>query len=271
MDFEQRRAIVEGRPRAEARDAVADRAADADAHRIDAVLQAAVRIERDVRGRKAEVAPALVALAPRCRRQTTDSRAARRPRPRVRRRARRGSRRTTPGGPRPRAAARSRPRSRAASPCSARNAGEPRRWWPKWKSNPMVAPRMPSRPTRMRATNSSARHRGERLVEGEHQRAGEAGRREQAQLRSRVGEAEHRIGRAQHVARMRLERHGDRRGCRARAARAIAASITARWPRCTPSKLPIAATAPRSAATCGASSWTTRKGLVGLAGSVMCG
>ena len=62
MHLEQRRAVVEGRPRAEARDAVADHAADPDAHRIDAVLQPAIRIERDVRGRKAEVAPALVAL-----------------------------------------------------------------------------------------------------------------------------------------------------------------------------------------------------------------
>ena len=60
--------------------------------------------------------------------------------------------------------------------------------------------------------------RGERPVEGEHQRTGQAGGREQAQLGSRIGQAEYRIGRAQHVARMRLERHGDRRGAeRARA------------------------------------------------------
>ena len=38
MHFEQRRAIVERRPRAEARDAVADETADPDTHRIDAVL-----------------------------------------------------------------------------------------------------------------------------------------------------------------------------------------------------------------------------------------
>ena len=43
-------------------------------------------------------------------------------------------------------------------------------------------------------------------------------------------------------------------------ARAIAASITARWPRCTPSKLPIAATAPLQRGQPGASSCTTRNG-----------
>ena len=62
MHLEQRRAVVEGRTRAEACDAVADHAADSDAHRIDPVLQAAVRIEPDVRGRKPEIAAALVAL-----------------------------------------------------------------------------------------------------------------------------------------------------------------------------------------------------------------
>ena len=83
----------------------------------------------------------------------------------------------------------------------------------------MVAPRMPSRPTRMRETKSSALKRGESLVEGEHQCAVEAGRGEQAQLRARVGEAKHRIGRAQHIARVRLERHGDRRAAERRRAR----------------------------------------------------
>jgi len=39
-----------------------DRAVDRDAHRIDAVLQPAVRIERDIRGRKSEIAPALIAF-----------------------------------------------------------------------------------------------------------------------------------------------------------------------------------------------------------------
>ena len=55
------------------------------------------------------------------------------------------------------------------------------------------------------------RQRGERGVEGEHQRAVEAGGGEQAQLRGLIGQAKHRIGRAQQLARMRLERDGDRR------------------------------------------------------------
>ena len=114
MHLEQRRAVVEGRPRAEARDAVADHAADPDAHRIDAVLQAAVRIQprysrSEIRDRARAGRP-----APRCRRRTTDSRAVRRPRPRALRPVRCGSRTKTPGGLRPPAAARSRPRSRAA-------------------------------------------------------------------------------------------------------------------------------------------------------------
>src|SRR6185369_2515612 len=52
------------------------------------------------------------------------------------------------------------------------------------------------------------------------------------------------------------------------AARATAASITARWPRCTPSKLPIAANAPLKRATSGASSRTTMKGSPGLDGAI---
>ncbi len=42
------------------------------------------------------------------------------------------------------------------APCSARKAGEPARFLPKWKSKPMAAPPMPKRPTRMRAMKSSA-------------------------------------------------------------------------------------------------------------------
>ena len=52
-------------------------------------------------------------------------------------------------------------------------------------------------------------------------------------------------------------------------ARARAASITARWPRCTPSKLPIAATAPLNCATRGELSRATTNGLVDLGGVVI--
>src|SRR6185437_10415407 len=60
--FQQRRASVEHRPHAEAGDAVMAFAADANAHRVDAVLETASRIEFDVGGRKAKIAPALVAV-----------------------------------------------------------------------------------------------------------------------------------------------------------------------------------------------------------------
>src|SRR5215471_13432884 len=52
-------------------------------------------------------------------------------------------------------------------------------------------------------------------------------------------------------------------------ARAVAAPITARWPRCTPSKLPIAITPPLNAATAAESSRTTRNGRVEPAGSLL--
>src|SRR5205085_2240472 len=63
---EQRRAIVEGRAAAEARDAVEPHLilslAAADPHGIDAVLQLAVLVEADIDGGKAEVAAALLAM-----------------------------------------------------------------------------------------------------------------------------------------------------------------------------------------------------------------
>ena len=61
-DLEQHRAVVERGAPAEARHSVIARAADADPHRIDAVLEAAIRAEPEVRGRVAERAPALVAM-----------------------------------------------------------------------------------------------------------------------------------------------------------------------------------------------------------------
>src|SRR3954469_20735969 len=60
--FEQRRTVVEGRPPAEAGDAVNQPATDPGAHRIDAVLQAAGRVQPQIGCRKAELAAALVAV-----------------------------------------------------------------------------------------------------------------------------------------------------------------------------------------------------------------
>src|SRR5215472_14121532 len=54
-------------------------------------------------------------------------------------------------------------------------------------------------------------------------------------------------------------------------ARASAAAITARWPRCTPSKLPMATTAPSSAWSADASPRTTTNGSLGGGWSVMSG
>src|SRR5271163_619562 len=61
-DFKQHRPVVEGRPPAETRHGVVAPAADGDADRIDAVTQTAGRIERQIRGRKAELAAALIAV-----------------------------------------------------------------------------------------------------------------------------------------------------------------------------------------------------------------
>src|SRR6202453_1670631 len=61
-DFQQRRAIVEGRTPAKTRDPVEAPVAQADAHRIDAVLEAAILVEPDIGGRVAEVATAVLAM-----------------------------------------------------------------------------------------------------------------------------------------------------------------------------------------------------------------
>ena len=54
-------------------------------------------------------------------------------------------------------------------------------------------------------------------------------------------------------------------------ARRIAASITARWPRCTPSKLPMATTALRKASTPGPDSPATTKDFLGGFEALMIG
>src|SRR5438270_556926 len=61
MHFEQRCAVIEGRARAEARYAMTDETTDAHAHRVDTVLQPAIRIECDIGRRKSEIASAFVA------------------------------------------------------------------------------------------------------------------------------------------------------------------------------------------------------------------
>src|SRR5262249_61535971 len=65
-DFEQHGAGIEHRAPAEARDAVVAALADADPHRVDAVLEAAGRIEPQIGGGKAEVTAALVAVDDLC-------------------------------------------------------------------------------------------------------------------------------------------------------------------------------------------------------------
>ena len=99
---------------------------------------------------------------------------------------------------------------------------------------------------------------GAGLVEGHHHRAVQPRPGQQPQLVGLVGEAELRAVRAEEAAGMGLE--GD---CKAGLpwARPIrkAASITARWPRWTPSKLPMATTAPRGISAAGVVSRITVK------------
>src|SRR5690242_17180656 len=62
IHLEQRRAVVEHRPAAEAGNAVMTDAGDIDAHRIDAVLEPAGGIQLQIGGREAELTAALVAV-----------------------------------------------------------------------------------------------------------------------------------------------------------------------------------------------------------------
>ena len=154
------------------------------------------------------------------------------------------------------------------APCSCRKAGEPMRFLPKWKSNPTAAPATPYRSTRntpheflrrqagqARASKVStiapsspvAASRRSFPVSSVSRNMGCCGRRMAAGCGSKVSAAA---------------------GQRAVLARATAAAITARWPRCTPSKLPMAITAPRSASA-GALSRRTTKGFAGGRGSVI--
>src|SRR5262249_6238614 len=128
------------------------------------------------------------------------------------------------------------------------------------------------------ATNKVLRGQaGERRVEAQHDRAGKSGRGQEPQLRALVGEAEQRLLGSEETARMRRER--EQRGCGSKVsaaagresalARASAAAITARCPRCTPSKLPMATTAPSRAWSAGASPRMTISGSGGCGSSVM--
>src|SRR4051812_27906915 len=127
----------------------------------------------------------------------------------------------------------------------------------------MVAPRIPRRPTRIRATNCCA------------VKAANAASNVRTSAPSRPVAASRRSFDFSSVRRNTgSDGRSTLRGCGSKvmaiagassaAARASAMSITARWPRCTPSKLPIAATAPLNRATRGASSRTTRNGSLDL-------
>ena len=78
------------------------------------------------------------------------------------------------------------------APCSARYAGEPARFLPKWKSKPMAAPPIPKRPTRISSMKSSAEVAAKCGVEIHDDSAVESGRRPAGAsccARSRAGTA----------------------------------------------------------------------------------
>ena len=133
-----------------------------------------------------------------------------------------------------------------ARPARRDSAGEPPRSLPKWKSKPIAAPPMPRRPTRICSMKSSAAVPASPASKVMTMAPSSPVGGEQAQLVALARELEQRLLRPEEAARMRREGQGRRLAAeRARRARS-AASITARWPRCTPSKLPIATTAPAS-------------------------
>src|SRR5258708_33297980 len=132
----------------------------------------------------------------------------------------------------------------------------------------MVAPRMPSRPTRVRETNSSAVCAANAALNVSTSAplspvAASSRSFSDSPVSRKTGSAGRSAvrGWGSNVAAM--------AGAPIWTARDSAASMTAPWPRCTPSKLPIAATAPLSRAAAGASSWATTKGLVGFERSVI--
>ena len=134
------------------------------------------------------------------------------------------------------------------APCSARKSGEPRAVLAEMEIE------ADGRAADAEAADQDAldevlgRGAGERGVEGHDDGAVEPGGGEQAQLVALARELEQRLLRPEEAARMRLEGQRRRLAAERRGRARSAASITARWPRCTPSKLPIATTAPRKRA-----------------------
>ena len=214
-------------------------------------LRRAAGIEPHIGGGKAELAPALVAV---------DDLAA--DEPRIAEQlgglghlagGERGAdrARATPGGRRPRTAARCRPRSRGwrlarrdsrASRCASRRNGNRSR---------SRRRRPPAARTRMRATKSSAESCASAASKRSTIAPSSPVAASSRSFAALVGQPEQRLVRPKEAARMRLEGQRRRRPAERAGRAASAAAITARWPRCTPSKLPMATTAPRNAMVCG--------------------
>ena len=74
------------------------------------------------------------------------------------------------------------------APISVSSATLPARRWPKWKSSPTTTRRAPSAPTSTSSDELLGRLVGPRLVEGHHQGAVDAGRRQELELLVAVGE-----------------------------------------------------------------------------------
>ena len=111
---------------------------------------------------------------------------------------------------------------------------------PKWKLKPIdgAAHGEPlDQDARDKILRSHARQRG---IEGQHDRPVEPGRSEKPQFGGLVGQPEQRLAGIEEGARMRLEGQHRRRPSQALWRDRCATAITARWPRCTPSKLPMA-------------------------------
>ncbi len=216
--FEQHGADVEHRPAAEARDPVVAAPADADAHRVDAVAQPAGRIEPQVGGRIAELAPALVAVHD----LAADE-------PGIAERALAASS-TWPAASASRIAPEEmrRPSSSTAgtmstakcrrAPSAASRSGVPARFLPKRKSIADGGARDAEPMQQDVVDEVLGRGLRQRGVEGQHDRAVEPGAGEQAQLGALVGQAEQRLLRPEEAARMRLE--GQRRSRPAECTRA---------------------------------------------------
>ena len=128
--------------------------------------------------------------------------------------------------PRPVRSARSTP---ASAPC------------PKRKLPPLVQPANAQRSARILRTKSPAERFGERRVEGQHHNRVDARPGQQPHPFGHRRQQPRRLRGAQKLLRVRIEGDGDGARSEPRASSTTAERIS-RWPRCTPSKLPIAAT-----------------------------